>query len=168
MDGALGDDRITTLGLVLEAEARLRWLLDHELMAAHDLPLSWYGVLVRLARTPGNRLRMSQLADEMSLSTSGLTRLVDRIEAAGLVIRESCPTDRRGSFAVLTEAGERRVRAATPVHLDGIERYLTGVLTDAERRGLDRALRKVRDAGRDAAPRPAAELGAQRPERSRG
>jgi DNA-binding MarR family transcriptional regulator len=167
MDSVL-DDRITTLGLLLEAEARLRWLLDHELMAASDLPLSWYGVLVRLARTPGNRLRMSQLAEEMSLSTSGLTRLVDRIEEEGLVTRESCPTDRRGSFAVLSTAGEHKVAEATPVHLDGIQQYLTGVLSAAERRVLDRALRKVRVAGRAAAPRPAAELGAQCPERSRG
>lgn len=158
MDALLDDDRITTLGLLLEAEARLRWLLEHELLESHGLPIAWYGVLVRLARAPAHRMRMTELADEMSISTSGLTRLVDRIEANGLVTRESCPTDRRGSFAVLTAAGERRVRDATPAHVDGIERYLTGVLSDGERRALDRALRHVRDAGRAASPRSAEEL----------
>lgn len=148
MDELLDDERLTALGLLIEAHAHLSRVLEHELLEGAGLPLSWYGVLVRLGRSPGRHLRMSELAEQMSISTSGLTRLIDRIETAGLVRRESCPTDRRGWFAVLTPEGEARLREATPLHLRGVEEHLTGLLSPGELADLTGALRKVRDDGR--------------------
>jgi DNA-binding MarR family transcriptional regulator len=99
--------------------------LDAELEAAHALPLSSYDVLINLQAAPGKRLRMAELADSVLLSRSGLTRLVDRLEREGLIVRDSCASDGRGLFAVLTEAGEGLLARARPTHLGGVrERFL--------------------------------------------
>jgi DNA-binding MarR family transcriptional regulator len=87
---------------------------------------------------------MNQLAEQILLSKSGLTRLIDRMEQAGLVERVSSSDDRRGSFAVLTPRGEQAFREAAPVHLEGIAKHFTSHLTAAEARTLTRALEKVR------------------------
>src|SRR5918912_3418305 len=76
--------------------------LDAEILAAHDLPLSSYDVLIYLRSAPDRRLRMAEIADSVLLSRSGVTRLVDRLVAEGLVVRDACEEDGRGSFAVLT------------------------------------------------------------------
>src|SRR5262245_49789131 len=91
----------------LQAHALLVRQLDAELVAAHGLPLTWYDVLGVLDEA-GGRLRMSELARAVLLSGSGATRLVDRMERAGLIVREPCEEDGRGFFAVLTEAGAAR------------------------------------------------------------
>ncbi len=92
------------------------------------LPLTWYDVLLALAESPERRLRLHELARRVVLSRSGLTRLVDRLEAAGLLRREPDPTDGRGAFAVLTEKGERRLRDARPTHQDGVRRLFLSAL----------------------------------------
>ena len=92
---------------MLRVHATLTKALDAELEAAHGLPLSSYEVLMHLADADGQRMRMSDLADMVILSRSGLTRLVDRLEREGLIARESCPSDARGSYATLTTAGRR-------------------------------------------------------------
>src|SRR3954462_11292256 len=89
---------------MLRVHATLTKALDAELDAAHGLPLSSYEVLMNLADADGERMRMSDLATMVILSRSGLTRLVDRLEREGLIGRESCPSDARGSFATLTAA----------------------------------------------------------------
>jgi DNA-binding MarR family transcriptional regulator len=100
--------------------------LDAELLAAHDLPLSSYDVLIYLQSAPGKRLRMAELADSVLLSRSGVTRLVDRLEREGLIVRDTCTSDGRGCFAVLTDAGEALLARARPTHLDGVrERFLS-------------------------------------------
>lgn len=139
------DARITAMGMLVEANAGLGRLLSRDLATHLDLPIAWFEVLLRLVRTPGHRMRMSQLAAEVSFSTSGLTRLADRMEAAGLIRREACPSDRRGSFATLTEAGEAKIADAIPVHLRGLDEHLAGALSDAELETLTALLRKVRD-----------------------
>jgi MarR family transcriptional regulator, 2-MHQ and catechol-resistance regulon repressor len=144
MDG-LQDDRITLVGLLTESYTALRTELDRGLERDADLPLSWFELLIRLARSPGHRLRMSDLAAQTSLTPSGLTRAVDRLEAAGLVERLPCPSDRRGAFASLTPRGLERIRSAVGPHLEHVERYFTGVLAPDERRQLAALLRKVRD-----------------------
>ena len=99
--------------------------LDAELDAAHDLPLSSYDVLIYLRSAPRKRLRMAELADSVLLSRSGVTRLVDRLEREGLIVRDTCTSDGRGCFAVLTEAGEDMLARARPTHLAGVrERFL--------------------------------------------
>jgi DNA-binding MarR family transcriptional regulator len=105
---------------MLRVHATLTKALDAELEAAHGLPLSSYEVLMHLSDAEGQRMRMSDLAAMVILSRSGLTRLVDRLEREGLIARESCPSDARGSFATLTPAGQRRLDAARATHLAGV------------------------------------------------
>ena len=91
---------------------------------------------------------MTELASQVGLTASGLTRLVDRIEAAGLVRREACPSDRRGTFAVLTEPGEAALARAMPAHLDSLERHLRTPLGGEGLAQLEALLRVLRDAAR--------------------
>jgi DNA-binding MarR family transcriptional regulator len=105
---------------MLRVHATLTKALDADLEAAHGLPLSSYEVLLNLADAEGQRMRMSDLAASVILSRSGLTRLVDRLEREGLIVRESCPSDARGSFATLTPAGRRKLDAARATHLAGV------------------------------------------------
>jgi DNA-binding MarR family transcriptional regulator len=100
--------------------------LDRELEEAHGLPLTHYEVLLHLGNAPGCRLRMSDLAQSVLLSQSGVTRLVDRLEAAGLVARSPCAEDRRVLYAQLTDAGRARLETARPTHLAGVRaRFLS-------------------------------------------
>lgn len=126
----------------LRAHATVMDRLDRELQAAEGLPLTWYEVLLHLAQAPGHHLRLSELADRLLLSRSGLSRLVDRMEQAGLIERETCQSDRRGAFALLTEEGRARFRRAAPVHLRGVHQHFSGLLTDEEvaavRAGMER------------------------------
>jgi DNA-binding MarR family transcriptional regulator len=144
VDG-LQDDRITLVGLLTESYTALRTELGRGLEHDADLPLLWFELLLRLARSPGHRLRMSDLAAQTSLTPSGLTRAIDRLEATGLVERLPCPSDRRGAFASLTPAGQERIGAAIGPHIRHVERYFTSALAADEQRQLARLLRKVRD-----------------------
>jgi DNA-binding MarR family transcriptional regulator len=90
----------------LRVHSALAKQLDAQLEAEHDLPLSSYEVLITLRSAPGRRLRMAELADAVLLSRSGMTRLVDRLERDGLLVRDTCASDARGCFAVLTPAGD--------------------------------------------------------------
>jgi DNA-binding MarR family transcriptional regulator len=110
---------------MLRVHAALAKALDAELTRAHDLPLSSYEVLITLRAAPGRRCRMAELADRVLLSRSGMTRLVDRLEREGLLERDTCTSDGRGCFAVLTPAGEELLAQARPTHLAGVrERFL--------------------------------------------
>lgn len=108
---------------LLIAHRRLMQRLDAELQAAQDLSVSDYGVLVELSEAPNGMMRMTELADKMLLSPSGLTRRLDTLVQQGLVDRARCPTDRRGSFAVLTPAGRLRLERAAPDHVDQVRRH---------------------------------------------
>lgn len=109
----------------LRVHSALAKELDAELVAEHALPLSSYEVLITLQAAPGQRLRMAELADRVLLSRSGMTRLVDRLERDGLLERDTCTSDGRGCFAVLTERGEALLARARPTHLGGVrERFL--------------------------------------------
>jgi DNA-binding MarR family transcriptional regulator len=110
---------------LLRVHAALVRELDAELDEAHDLPLSSYDVLIYLQSAPGKRLRMAELADSVLLSRSGVTRLVDRLEREGLIVRDTCVSDGRGLYAVLTDEGEELLARARPTHLAGVrERFL--------------------------------------------
>lgn len=150
LEELVDDDRITVVGLLAEANAALGCHFERELSGV-GVPLSWFEVLVRLGRTPGGRLRMSDLAHAVALTTSGTTRLVDRIEAAGLIERQSCATDRRVAYAALTEAGRKVLKKAAPVHVDSIQRHVIETLSADEVRELARLLRKLRDANQSPA-----------------
>jgi len=101
------------------------------MQSGHGISLTQYEVLLLLSRSDTGALRMNELADGALLSLSGLSRLVDRLVALGLVERAQCPTDRRGAFAVITPAGRRRFAAARPTHLDGVRRRFLDVLPPA-------------------------------------
>lgn len=141
----LEDERLTLLGLFFEANHGLEREIGRRLTEETGLSPQWFEVLIRLGRSPERRLRMSDLATQVTLTASGLTRVVDRLEASGYVCRESCPTDRRGSFAVLTEDGITKVREAIPNHVEQIDAIFSAVLEGDERTELERLLRKLRD-----------------------
>ena len=145
MDERFDDFRITAMGMLIEAYTGLTTVLERELAAA-GLALSWFEVLVRLGRTPGHALRMSELAAQVSFSASGLTRLVDRMESAGLVRRQACPEDRRGSLAVLTDEGAARLHEVLPHHLAGLQSHLVDPLGPDQLDALTSACRRIRDA----------------------
>lgn len=127
----------------LRAHARVTRVLDAELQAECDLPLGSYEVLLHLNDAPGRRMRMTVLADRVLLSRSGLTRLVDRMEREGMIRRESCPQDLRGTNAVLTDEGYSRLVAAAPVHLRGVREHMVELLTPEETVMLATALGRV-------------------------
>jgi DNA-binding MarR family transcriptional regulator len=137
------DPRIATWRRFLSAHARLERLLDEELRAEHDLSLAEYDALLQLAEAPGRRMRMHRLADEVLLSRSGVTRLIDRLVRDGSVERDSCVTDARGAEAVLTETGLRRLRTASLTHLRGIEDHFVSAIAPADLAAVDRAMRDV-------------------------
>lgn len=129
----------------LRAHAALTRALEAELLAEQDLPLASYDVLVQLAEAPGRRLRMTELADAVLLSRSGVTRLVDRLEKGGLVARCPVETDGRGVAARLTDAGLDRLRTASRTHLRGIAHYFGDRLDDADLGVLERISRRLAD-----------------------
>jgi len=139
------DPRLTVVGLLMEAHEGLTAKFSAR-FRGHGLSETEFEVLLRLARTRGRRLRMSDLSAQTSLSTSGITRVVDRLERDGLVARDSCEHDRRGTWARITDAGAERIEAVLPGHLDDVDTWFTGLLQPTQLAGLTDALRVVRDA----------------------
>lgn len=121
---------------LLRVHAALLSELDAELCAEHGLPLHSYEVLLTLASAPEGRMRMSEIAESVLISRSGLTRLVDRLVRDGLIERSECPTDRRGSYAALTPAGRRRFEAARRTHLAGVRARFLDRFSEAELRRM--------------------------------
>lgn len=116
--------------------------LDEDLRAEQDLSLAEYSALVRIAESPEQRVRMNQLADDVFLSRSGITRLIDRLEADDMVTRCQCSSDGRGAEAVLTDAGRRRLRSAGRTHRRGVKAYFLDALkaTDLDLIGRELAV----------------------------
>ena len=132
---------------LLGAHRRLLHRLDAELQASQGLSVSDYGVLVELSEADGGRMRMTELAERMLLSPSGLTRRLDSLVRSGLVERARCPTDRRGAFAVLTPAGRERLARAAPDHVDQVRRNFVDRLSRPQLTALADALEAVADSG---------------------
>ncbi len=137
---------------LLRAHAELLVLLDRELDAEHGLSLAEYEVLSFLSEAPQERLRLSELARLVLISPSALTRRLDRLERRGLVQRQRCPHDARGSYAVLSRKGRAQLVAAAPTHLRGVRTHFVDRLTPAELRALGDALEKVPGASPVAGP----------------
>lgn len=137
------DALITTFGRLLEVQSRLERRLGADLEARCDLPHAWFEVLVRLARSDDGRLTMGSLAEQISLTTGGVTRLVDRMETAGYVQRVPCPTDRRVSYAALTDAGRAKLDEAAQVHAANL-RSVFAAFSDEDRSTLDALLDRLR------------------------
>jgi DNA-binding MarR family transcriptional regulator len=125
------ESRLASWRALLNAHARVIQRVERDLQSERLPPLSWYDVLWALYRAPGRRLRISELADQVVLSRTGMVRLLDRIEAAGLLRREPVPEDRRGTYAVVTADGVEMLRKMWPVYARGIEAlFLTPVGDD--------------------------------------
>jgi len=139
---ATGDERMAAWETFLVAHAAVTDALNDELVSQRELPLTWYDVLIQL-QDRGGRARMQDLARSILFSKSGLTRLIDRMEKAGVVRREACTQDARGTYAVITAAGKRVLAKARPLHHRGIEEHFSRHLTDTEARAIKTGLRKV-------------------------
>ncbi|MEV4640839.1 MarR family transcriptional regulator [Actinoplanes sp. NPDC049548] len=139
------DPRFTAFGLFAEAYTGLTNRFAAQL-DEHRLSGVEFEVLMRLARSPQNRLRMTDLAGQTSLSTSGVTRVVDRMDREGLVRREACPSDRRSSYAVITPAGLERLDEVLPGHLELMQRWFIGQLSPTQLEQLMESMRIIRDA----------------------
>jgi MarR family transcriptional regulator, 2-MHQ and catechol-resistance regulon repressor len=148
------DPRITAVGLFSEAYVGLNARLSCQI-ARHGLSMIEFEVLVRLGRSPDGQLRMTDLSAQTSLTASGVTRVVDRLERDGFVARTACPTDRRSLYTVITRAGRDRLIEVLPGHLELIDQWFTGQLGSGELDALLSGMRTVRDA-----VRPGAEAGA--------
>jgi len=125
----LTDDEQRTWRAFLEATRRLDEQLDRELQHEAGMPLTYYTILAMLSEAPGRTLRMSELARITWSSRSRLSHAVDRLEEKGWVTRISCPSDKRGAFALLTDAGFAVLEAAAPGHVEGVRRHMFDQLT---------------------------------------
>jgi DNA-binding MarR family transcriptional regulator len=139
----LTDTEMRAWQALLHAYRQVIRRLDRELRDEHDLPLAAYDVLLRLARVPDRALRMTDLAERVELSPSGLTRLVDRLVDKRLVERRTDPEDARVSLACLTEEGLRQLRRAARTHLRGIREQFTGRLSEPQLRSVASGLETV-------------------------
>jgi MarR family transcriptional regulator, 2-MHQ and catechol-resistance regulon repressor len=139
------DERLTTVGLLFESSAGLRRVFQRRMEADRALTNQSFDVLIRLARSEGSELRMSELAAQTSLTPSGLTRSIDRLQQQGLVDRRVCPEDRRGAFAVLTTSGQDLMDRAIPEHIAHINELLSDLFTPEEEETLATLLRTLRD-----------------------
>jgi DNA-binding MarR family transcriptional regulator len=142
--GIFDDPRLTAMGLLAETYTGIQDKVMPTIAAA-GLSMTDFDVLLRLARSAGGRLRMTDLATQTALSTSGITRVVDRLDKRGLATRESCPSDRRGSFAVLTGPGRDLLTGVVGEHIRDIDRWFTSLLDGSQLDALLGALRILRD-----------------------
>ncbi len=141
------DPRITSMGLFTEAYLGLMARLACQIAEHHISPIE-FEVLLRLSRSPGGQLRMTDLSAQTSLSASGVTRVVDRLERDRLVERQACPSDRRSLYAAITRSGRDRIAAILPGHVALIEEWFTGRLSPEALESMLAGLRTVRDAVR--------------------
>ena len=149
---------ISTFGRLLEVQSRLERRLGADLEARCNLPHAWFEVLLRLGRSEDDRLTMGSLAEQVSLTSGGVTRLVDRLQAAGYVERLPCPSDRRVSYAALTPAGRAELDKAVPVVTANLRTVFADFGVD-DRSRLDDLLDRLREG----AHREPAALGAPEP-----
>ena len=140
----VGDDRITAYGLMLEANRRLERLFERSLREHHDLSQVEFEALLRLGRSNGAQMSMSELAQQMVLSSGGITRLIDRLGESALVERRQCPEDRRIQWAHLTKAGERRLADALATHLVDLEAHFSALISSDEQAVMNRVLDRLR------------------------
>jgi DNA-binding MarR family transcriptional regulator len=132
---------VAAWGRLLLTHQELITRMDQELRDRHDLRLDWYDILLQLNR--GGRMRMHELAAATLFSRTDCTRIVDRMERVGLVLREPATEDGRGVYAVLTTAGKVKLRRAAATHLEGIERLFGSNLNEAEVAAIESGLARV-------------------------
>jgi DNA-binding MarR family transcriptional regulator len=150
---------------VLNAHACLVGRIEQALANAGLPPLAWYDVLWAVRRAPGRQVRMAELADGLTLSRGGVTKLVDRLEAAGLLRRERAVDDGRGFYAALTDAGEEMLRRMWPVYARTLRETFVDTVSNEEAAVISAGLERAKDA---AASLPAQQPLSNRPEQRGG
>jgi DNA-binding MarR family transcriptional regulator len=141
----LSEEEQCTWRAFLTAMRLLTDQLDRELQRDASIPHTYYEILVALSEAPRRRLRMNQLAEICQSSRSRLSHAVNRLEEAGWVRREACPTDKRGAEAVMTEKGFAALEAAAPGHVEGVRRHVFDVLSCEQIRQLGEISAAIRD-----------------------
>ncbi len=142
------DPKLAPWRAFLIAHARVSRRMDEELRAEHDISFAEYEALLHIAQSPGQRIRMGLLAEQVLLSKSGVTRLIDRLVSDGLVERSACMSDARGAEAVLTTPGLDRLRAASRTHLRGIDEHFLGAMDESDLHIVERSMTAIaRQAG---------------------
>jgi DNA-binding MarR family transcriptional regulator len=137
------DDRVSAWRSLLLAQAKVLAAIEDDLARAGQIPLSWYDVLLELNAAPDQRMRMAEVADHVVLSRTRVSRLVDELQAEGLVERRRSPEDGRVTWACITAAGRVALRKAAPHYLASIEVHFTALLSERERSAITRALGRV-------------------------
>lgn len=137
------DEGVQVAQVLFRAYANLAGLLGDALEAEVGIPLAWYAVLRSLANAPNGYLKMSQLCHVISMTSGGITRIVDRVEAAGYVQRVAHPADRRVSRVTITDPGRTLLQKADPVFRRNVDEHLVGRLEPSELRELNRIICKV-------------------------
>lgn len=146
MTTIIGDQKLAAWRTFLAAYGTTMRSLEHEMLEDQGIPLTWYEILARLDATPDGLMQMKDLAECILLSRSGLTRLIDRMAAEGLVDRLPCPEDRRGTYAAITDEGQNALHRAMPSHIQGINEHFLRYLDVFDVQALQRVLKKVLDA----------------------
>ena len=136
---------ITTFGRLVEAHAHLGKQLGRSLEQQAGIAHAWFEVLLRVSRADGGQVSMSTLAQQVALTSGGVTKLIDRMVDAGLVERVPCPTDRRVYFAALTAQGQDALERAAQVHAAGLRRAFAA-FDGQDLRALDALLDRLREA----------------------
>src|SRR2546421_11081375 len=144
----LSAPRLNAWHAFLISHRALETILSRELESACGLSLAWFDVLAQLSMAPDHRLTMTELASALLFSKSGLTRLIDRMEGAGLVQRLARPGDRRSLHIALTDAGKEKHREALPIHLDHVKRHFAAYIEDGEAAAVESALMRMANAVR--------------------
>ncbi|WP_123040385.1 MarR family winged helix-turn-helix transcriptional regulator [Cohnella candidum] len=143
------EQELSVWRLFIQTHSKIIEKIEGDLAEEKRVPLSTYDVLIELFEAPGRKLRLGDLTKKVVLTKSGLTRLVDRMEKEGLLKREKSEEDKRGAYAVLTEAGETELRRAWPVYAKGIKTYFAKPLEEADLQALNKALEVLRQTVED-------------------
>jgi DNA-binding MarR family transcriptional regulator len=143
-----GDERIHTFGVLLEAMAQLNRTFDRSLRQHAGLNQSLFEGLLRIERS-GGQLSMGELADQVALTSGGVTRMVARLVEAGYAERRSCETDRRVQYVAITEDGRAVLSHALAIHLGDLEEHFTGKISDNERDTIVSVMERIRNASHD-------------------
>ncbi len=139
----LSEQHLAAWRVFLKAHSTIIDRIERDLLVAKRPSLSTYDVLIELYEAPEHRLRMHELAERVVLSRSGLTRLVDRLEAEGFLTRDRCGTDRRGAYAVITGQGIEALQQTWPIYAKGIAEYFARSLTLEEAHFLESAFTRI-------------------------
>ncbi|MER5601352.1 MarR family transcriptional regulator [Streptomyces sp. NPDC002265] len=127
----------------LHATTLLEDHLDRQLQRDAGMPHIYYGLVVTLAEAPGRRLRMTELAKKAKITRSRLSHAIARLEKSGWVRREDCPSDKRGQFAVLTDAGLEVLRRTAPGHVTAVRQALFDRLSPEQQKSLGEIMKIV-------------------------